>query len=265
MHYSFYPLLLMRHKEKSLSSSGLVGRLQSTVKTVSTNLSAQYKLKHFNDKNMIFQQHSQLPVASSKAQTKQKVQTRTASRLSLVSPPSGSVSHGSDVPLARHSLPCPSSPPLAKMKKDVIPKDEASVKSSVSTHRELKNQNKAKSPDANCRQAQKKSSRPQGRLLFWSEWRDLNPRPLPPQGSTLPAAPHPDDKDNYTTLSPKNQERRRSNPAVRQLFFGEVGFVHAAQRANIIVWLLCQVTFVYIAAYVTYPALCFCHCCFLLL
>ena len=117
MQYSFYPLLLMRHKEKSLSSSGLVGRLQSTVKTVSTNLSAQYKLKHFNDKNMIFQQHSQLPVASSKAQTKQKVQTRTASRLSLVSPPSGSVSHGSDVPLARHSLPCPSSPPLAKMKK----------------------------------------------------------------------------------------------------------------------------------------------------
>ena len=257
MHYSFYPLLLMRHKEKSLSSSGLVGRLQSTVKTVSTNLSAQYKLKHFNDKNMIFQQHSQLPVASSKAQTKQKVQTRTASRLSLVSPPSGSVSHGSDMPFK---------PTTRKdEKKDVIPKDEASVKSSVSTHRELKNQNKAKSPDANCRQAQKKSSRPQGRLLFWSEWRDLNPRPLPPQGSTLPAAPHPDDKDNYTTLSPKNQERRRSNPAVRQLFFGEVGFVHAAQRANIIVWLLCQVTFVYITAYVTYPALCFCHCCFLLL
>ena len=27
---------------------------------------------------------------------------------------------------------------------------------------------------------------------FWSEWQDLNLRPLPPQGSALPAAPHPD-------------------------------------------------------------------------
>ena len=28
--------------------------------------------------------------------------------------------------------------------------------------------------------------------LLWSEWQDLNLRPLPPQGSALPAAPHPD-------------------------------------------------------------------------
>ncbi len=26
----------------------------------------------------------------------------------------------------------------------------------------------------------------------WSEWRDLNSRPLDPQSSALPAAPHPD-------------------------------------------------------------------------
>ena len=43
---------------------------------------------------------------------------------------------------------------------------------------------------------------PQGRItlkkehrksnaLFWSEWRDLNSRPLDPQSSALPAAPHP--------------------------------------------------------------------------
>ena len=29
-------------------------------------------------------------------------------------------------------------------------------------------------------------------LRFWSEWQDLNLRPLPPQGSALPTAPHPD-------------------------------------------------------------------------
>ena len=29
-------------------------------------------------------------------------------------------------------------------------------------------------------------------MLFWSEWQDLNLRPLPPQGSALPTAPHPD-------------------------------------------------------------------------
>ena len=28
--------------------------------------------------------------------------------------------------------------------------------------------------------------------FLWSEWRDLNPRPLPPQGSALPPEPHPD-------------------------------------------------------------------------
>ncbi len=28
--------------------------------------------------------------------------------------------------------------------------------------------------------------------LFWSEWRDLNPRPLGPEPSTLPTALHPD-------------------------------------------------------------------------
>ena len=27
---------------------------------------------------------------------------------------------------------------------------------------------------------------------IWSEWHDLNVRPLPPQGSALPTAPHPD-------------------------------------------------------------------------
>ena len=29
-------------------------------------------------------------------------------------------------------------------------------------------------------------------LFFWSEWRDLNSRPLDPQSSALPTAPHPD-------------------------------------------------------------------------
>ena len=28
--------------------------------------------------------------------------------------------------------------------------------------------------------------------VLWSEWRDLNSRPLDPQSSALPAAPHPD-------------------------------------------------------------------------
>ena len=30
------------------------------------------------------------------------------------------------------------------------------------------------------------------RFQKWSEWRDLNPRPLPPQGSALPPEPHPE-------------------------------------------------------------------------
>ena len=29
-------------------------------------------------------------------------------------------------------------------------------------------------------------------VLFWSEWRDLNSRPLDPQSSALPTALHPD-------------------------------------------------------------------------
>ena len=29
-------------------------------------------------------------------------------------------------------------------------------------------------------------------FLFWSEWRDLNPRPLGPEPSTLPSALHPE-------------------------------------------------------------------------
>ena len=29
-------------------------------------------------------------------------------------------------------------------------------------------------------------------ILVWSEWRDLNSRPLDPQSSALPTAPHPD-------------------------------------------------------------------------
>ena len=33
---------------------------------------------------------------------------------------------------------------------------------------------------------------------FWSEWRDLNSRPLDPQSSALPAAPHPDNVVYYT-------------------------------------------------------------------
>ena len=38
---------------------------------------------------------------------------------------------------------------------------------------------------------QKKSSRPKGRLLRWSEWRDLNPRHPAPKAGALPAALHP--------------------------------------------------------------------------
>ena len=39
---------------------------------------------------------------------------------------------------------------------------------------------------------------------FWSEWHDLNVRPLPPQGSALPTAPHPDARSikpmHYSTI-----------------------------------------------------------------
>ncbi len=41
--------------------------------------------------------------------------------------------------------------------------------------------------------AQSKEEYRQAVLLFaWSEWRDLNSRPLDPQSSALPTAPHPD-------------------------------------------------------------------------
>ena len=33
--------------------------------------------------------------------------------------------------------------------------------------------------------------------IRWSEWRDLNPRPLGPEPSTLPTALHPDAAINY--------------------------------------------------------------------
>ena len=35
-------------------------------------------------------------------------------------------------------------------------------------------------------------------VFRWSEWRDLNSRPLDPQSSALPAAPHPDNVVYYT-------------------------------------------------------------------
>ena len=41
----------------------------------------------------------------------------------------------------------------------------------------------------------RENKRKTGTLRFpfsWSEWLDLNQRPLPPQGSALPTAPHPD-------------------------------------------------------------------------
>ena len=38
-------------------------------------------------------------------------------------------------------------------------------------------------------------------LKNWSEWRDLNSRPLDPQSSALPTAPHPDsERYNITVL-----------------------------------------------------------------
>lgn len=46
-------------------------------------------------------------------------------------------------------------------------------------------------------------------VLVWSEWRDLNSRPLDPQSSALPTAPHPDvahcNVDNNTTDRNKMQ------------------------------------------------------------
>ena len=37
--------------------------------------------------------------------------------------------------------------------------------------------------------------------LKWSEWRDLNSRPLDPQSSALPTAPHPDNDRYITTFN----------------------------------------------------------------
>ena len=44
-------------------------------------------------------------------------------------------------------------------------------------------------------------------FFFWSEWRDLNPRPLGPEPSTLPTALHPGApaKQNYMVIREKSQ------------------------------------------------------------
>ena len=48
--------------------------------------------------------------------------------------------------------------------------------------------------------------------VIWSEWRDLNSRPLDPQSSALPAALHPDASDvlsvsdNYINTYPKKKQ-----------------------------------------------------------
>lgn len=36
--------------------------------------------------------------------------------------------------------------------------------------------------------------------VFWSEWRDLNSRPLGPEPSTLPTALHPDALSSFTII-----------------------------------------------------------------
>ena len=47
----------------------------------------------------------------------------------------------------------------------------------------------------------KKAPKPYGFSAFcWSEWRDLNSRPLDPQSSALPAAPHPVNADYDNTV-----------------------------------------------------------------
>ena len=43
------------------------------------------------------------------------------------------------------------------------------------------------------------------RSVKWSEWRDLNSRPLDPQSSALPTAPHPDNVCYYTGYPVKKQ------------------------------------------------------------
>ena len=54
----------------------------------------------------------------------------------------------------------------------------------------------------------KKSAEPKGSTDFWSEWRDLNSRPLDPQSSALPTALHPDSRE-YNTI----------NNVILQVFF----------------------------------------------
>ena len=38
-------------------------------------------------------------------------------------------------------------------------------------------------------------------FIKWSEWRDLNSRPLDPQSSALPTAPHPDIQNGYYIIT----------------------------------------------------------------
>ena len=52
----------------------------------------------------------------------------------------------------------------------------------------------------NCKKEEPQLRELRVEALDWSEWRDLNPRPLAPQTSALPAAPHPDNKIYFTTI-----------------------------------------------------------------
>ena len=47
-------------------------------------------------------------------------------------------------------------------------------------------------------------------FLFWSEWGDLNPRPLGPEPSALPAALHPGYLFHYNEYFPFCQEGKRN-------------------------------------------------------
>ena len=46
-------------------------------------------------------------------------------------------------------------------------------------------------------------------IIFWSEWRDLNPRPLGPEPSALPTALHPE-IFNYITIAMRLFFQRRA-------------------------------------------------------
>ena len=48
---------------------------------------------------------------------------------------------------------------------------------------------------------------PDGGLLFWSEWRDLNSRPHGPEPCALPAALHPEKPIHYNDCPAKCQEK----------------------------------------------------------